>query len=120
VDERSADGVVAVPRRGGKTAAALVQGECEQFGVGSSGFVNPTLPGGDPRSGAHAGGGEDLDTAVAPVDSKRDVRISGQGHVDVVYTGGEDTEQLAELGQHRRVRPQECAASWMVMPREIT
>lgn len=84
VDERAADGVVAVARGGGEAAAGLVEREGEQLGVGVLGFVDAALLGRDLGAGADAEGGEDLDAGVAAVHLEGHVGVRGERGVEVV------------------------------------
>ena len=71
VDERPADGVVAVAGGGGEAAAALVEREREQLGVGGLGFVDAALPGGDLGRRRRARRRRGSRCAVAGVDLQR-------------------------------------------------
>ena len=96
VDERAADGVVAVAGGGGEAAAGLVEREGEQLGVGRLRLVDTALPGGDLRLvPAEAHGGEDLDAAVAGVDLQRHVGVGHERLMQVVDPAVQDAEQLS-------------------------
>ena len=71
-------------------------------------FVDAALPRGDlGLVAAEAYGGEDLDAAVAGVDLQRRVGVGRERPVQVIDAAVEDAEQLSELLNDLRVRPQQ-------------
>src|SRR3546814_18060173 len=108
VDEGAADGVVAVAGGGGEAAAALVEREGEQLGVGVLGFVHTALPGRDLGASSDAEGGRDLDAAVAAMHLQSHIGMRGERCVEVVDLRVAHRPELAQLGPPRWVGPQQA------------
>src|SRR4051812_26834878 len=77
MNQRSADGVVAVAGRRRELSGRLVQGECEQIGPGVLRPIDARLPGCHLRLVAGAERGENLESRVSSVNLERHIRMCG-------------------------------------------
>ena len=101
-----ADGVVAVASGRREAAAALVEREREQLGVGSLGFVDAALPRRRSwRRSPMPNAARISMRRVAGVDLQRHVGMTRRAAVEVVDAVVEHAEELEQLGAHLRVGP---------------